>query len=133
MKLANAGGYKHGGKTSKHYASGGGVNEMGNAMKMPVRVKHGPVANTLQSGTYARGGKVDEEKPNLRLVKTHTGPHGHVAKIYKDRDYGEHRVRFYDPEGKHHHKADYHTDDVQDAHDTAMYELNRATDWKKSK
>ena len=59
VKLANAGGYKHGGKTTKKaYATGGNVNDMGKAVKMPLRIKHPPVANTLQSGTYKRGGNV---------------------------------------------------------------------------
>jgi len=59
VKLANAGGYKHGGKTSKKaYATGGEVNDMGKSVKMPLRIKHPPVANSLQSGTYKRGGKV---------------------------------------------------------------------------
>lgn len=59
VKLSNAGGYKDGGKTSKKaYATGGNVNDMGKSMKMPLRIKHPPVANSLQSGTYKRGGKV---------------------------------------------------------------------------
>jgi len=91
----------------------------------------------MQSGTFAKGGKVDyytdhakrleknPEKPNLRLLKTHTGPKGHVAKVYKDKDYGENRVKFYDPDGKYRSGADYHTDDLSDAHDTAKGQLNR--------
>jgi len=127
VKESNAGGYKHGGHASKkHYATGGNVVDSGKAEKMPRHFVSRPVANSLQSGTFKKGGKVDkEEKPNLRLVKTHTGPKGHVAKVYKDRDWGEHRVKFYSPEGKHHTESDYHTDDVEDAHDTAMHQLNR--------
>ena len=48
-----------------------------------------------------------------------------MAKVYKDRDYGEHRVKFFSPEGKHYPEGDYHTDDVSDAHDTAQGQLNR--------
>jgi hypothetical protein len=59
VKLANAGGFKHGGHTAKkRYATGGEVNTMGIAKKMPARMHHGPVANTMQSGTYKKGGKV---------------------------------------------------------------------------
>jgi hypothetical protein len=138
VKEANAGGYKHGGKASKkHYATGGNVVSDGKAEKMPRHFLSRPVANSLQSGTFAKGGKVDfysdlakkmqkdPEKPNLRLVKTHTGPKGHVAKVYKDKDYGEYRTKFYSPEGKHHTKADSHTDDLEDAHMTAMHEVNK--------
>jgi len=59
VKLSNAGGYKHGGHASKKaYATGGNVNDMGKSVKMPLRIKHPPVANSLQSGTYKKGGKV---------------------------------------------------------------------------
>jgi hypothetical protein len=133
---ANGGGYKMGGSAKKAYATGGTV-DTGKPVAMPKRPASKPVANSMQSGTFAKGGKVDyytdlakrleknPEKPNLRLVKAHTGPKGHVAKVYKDKDYGEHRVKFYDPDGKYRSGADYHTDDVSDAHDTAKGQLNR--------
>jgi hypothetical protein len=135
---SNAGGFKHGGHAAKkHYATGGNVVDDGKAVKMPHHFVSRPVANSLQSGTFAKGGKVDyysdlakrlqknPEKPNLRLVKTHTGPKGHVAKVYKDKDYGEYRTKFYTPEGKHLTEGDSHTDDAEDAHMTAMHEVNR--------
>ena len=126
VKEANAGGYKKGGAAKKHFATGGSVNNAGHAVAMPRKPVSKPVANTMQSGTFAKGGSVEkEEKPNLRLLKTHTGPKGHVAKVYKDKDYGEHRVKFFSPEGKHYSQADYHTDDAEDAHDTAQGQLNR--------
>jgi hypothetical protein len=133
---ANGGGYKMGGSAKKAYATGGTV-DTGKPVAMPKRPASKPVANSMQSGTFAKGGKVDyytdlakrleknPEKPNLRLIKAHTGPKGHVAKVYKDKDYGEHRVKFFDPDGKHRVDADYHTDDVSDAHDTAKGQLNR--------
>lgn len=62
--------------------------------------------------------KEEEDKPRLRLIKTHTlGPH--TAKVYKDLDWSEHRVKYF-KNGVHQTKADYHTDDVKDAHDTAI-------------
>ena len=148
VKESNAGGYKKGGAAKKHFATGGSVNNAGHAVAMPRKPVSKPVANTMQSGTFAKGGKVvsdwtvlnpslkqkfnrvnapaeKEEKPNLRLLKTHTGPKGHVAKVYKDKDWGEHRVKFFSPEGKHYSQADYHTDDAEDAHDTAQGQLNR--------
>jgi len=133
---ANGGGYKMGGSTKKAYATGGTV-DTGKPVAMPKKPMSRPIANSMQSGTFAKGGKVDfysdlakklqknPEKPNLRLIKTHTGPKGHVAKVYKDRDYGEYRTKFYSPEGKHLTEGDSHTDDSEDAHMTAKHEVNR--------
>ena len=127
VKEANAGGYKRGGSASKKaFATGGQVVDDGKAVKMPRHFVSQPVANSLQSGTFKKGGKVEkEEKPNLRLVKTHRGPDGHVAKVYKDRDWDEYRVKFFSPDGQHHPNADYHTETSEDAHDTAMGQVRR--------
>lgn len=126
VKEANGGGYKKGGSAKKAYATGGTVNT-GRPVAMPRKPVSRPIANSLQSGTFAKGGEVKkkEEKPNLRLVKTHTGPKGHVAKVYKDRDWDEYRTKFYSPEGKHLTEADSHTDDLEDAHMTAKHEVNK--------
>jgi len=127
VKESNAGGYKKGGAAKKHYATGGNVVDDGKAEKMPRHFVSKPVANTMQSGTFAKGGKVEkEEKPNLRLVKTYTGPKGHVAKVYKDRDWQEYRTKFYTPDGKYLTEGDSHTDDAEDAHSTAMNQVNHA-------
>ena len=126
VKNGNGGGFKMGGRASKKAYATGGTVDTGKPVAMPRKPVSRPIANSLQSGTFAKGGKVEkEEKPSLRLIKTHTGPKGHVAKVYKDREYGEHRVKFFSPEGKHMTNADYHTDDVSDAHDTAEGQLNR--------
>ena len=135
VKESNAGGYKRGGHASKKaYATGGNVVSTGKAEKMPKHFVSKPVANSLQSGTFktgggvkklAKGGSTYGESTPLRLVKTHTGSKGHVAKVYKDKDWGEHRVKFYNAEGKHLPDADYHTDDVSDAHDTAKHMVER--------
>jgi hypothetical protein len=144
VRKGNAGGFKMGGSTKKAYATGGTV-DTGKPVAMPKKPVSKPIANSLQSGTFAKGGKVDyysglakrleekPEKPNLRLLKTHTGPKGHVAKVYKDKDWGEHRVKFFSPEGKHHAEGDYHTDDLSDAHDTAKGQLNRYKQGGKAK
>jgi hypothetical protein len=59
VKEANAGGFKHGGHASKKaYATGGNVVDDGKAVKMPKHFVSRPVANSLQSGTFKRGGKV---------------------------------------------------------------------------
>jgi len=62
VKLGNGGGYKVGGKASKKaYATGGNVNDEGKAVKMPKHFVSRPVANSLQSGTFKKGGKVDRK------------------------------------------------------------------------
>ena len=125
VKNGNGGGYKMGGSTKKAYATGGTV-DTGKPVAMPRKPVSKPIANSLQSGTFAKGGKVEkEEKPNLRLVKTHTGPKGHVAKTYKDRDYGEYRTKFFTPEGKHLPNSDNHTDALDDAFGTAQSQVNK--------
>ena len=125
VKKGNAGGFKDGGSPKKAFATGGSVNDAGRAVAMPKHPVSQPIKNTMQSGTFKAGGKVvKEEKPNLRLLKTYTGPKGHVAKVYKDRDWEEHRVKFFSPEGKHQTEADYHSD-AEDAHSTAQSLVNK--------
>ena len=64
---------------------------------------------------------VKEEKSSLRLSKTmKLGPH--EAKVYRNTETGEHQVKFY-TDSKHHSKADYYTDDKEDAHGTATVGL----------
>ena len=59
VKMGNAGGFKSGGKASKKaYATGGSVNDEGKAVKMPKHFVSRPVANSLQSGTFKKGGRV---------------------------------------------------------------------------
>ena len=58
VKEANAGGYKKGGSAKKAFATGGNVVSDGKAEKMPRRPVSRPVANSLQSGTFKKGGKV---------------------------------------------------------------------------
>ena len=58
VKEANAGGYRHGGMAKKRYAAGGNVVDDGKAVKYPRHFVSQPVANSLQSGTFKRGGKV---------------------------------------------------------------------------
>jgi hypothetical protein len=70
-------------------------------------------------------GHYDDEKPNLRHVKTYTGPNGHVAKVYKDRDWGEHRVKFFKPDGTYMSKADAHPTEAEEAHDEARGAVER--------
>ena len=53
-----AGGYKKGGSAKKAYATGGNVIDDGRAVAMPKKHLSQPVANSLQSGTFKKGGKV---------------------------------------------------------------------------
>ena len=57
VRKGNAGGYKMGGSTKKAYATGGTV-DTGKAVAMPKKPVSRPVANSLQSGTFKKGGKV---------------------------------------------------------------------------
>lgn len=52
------GGFKKGGSAKKAYATGGAVNNSGHAVAMPKKPKSRPVANSLQSGTFKKGGEV---------------------------------------------------------------------------
>ena len=120
--------YKSGGKVQgdrgplradrKRRASGGSVNDYINRDGVAANAKLGKP----HVGAYAKGGSTyasQDDKPNLRLVKTHAGENGHSTKVYKDKDYGEYRVKHY-VNGEHQSKADYHTDDLDDAHSTAQ-------------
>lgn len=82
-------------------------------------IKHIGGLKTGGRAQRAKGGSTWGENTPLRLVKTYKGPNGHVAKVYKDQDWGEYRVKHFSPEGKHLEKADYHTDDREDANDSA--------------
>lgn len=57
VRNGNAGGFKKGGSTKKAYATGGKVDD-GKAQAMPKKAVSRPVANSLQSGTFKKGGKV---------------------------------------------------------------------------
>ena len=57
VRKGNAGGFKMGGSTKKAYATGGTV-DTGKPVAMPKKPVSRPVANSLQSGTFKKGGKV---------------------------------------------------------------------------
>jgi hypothetical protein len=58
VKLGNGGGYKKGGATKKHFATGGAVNDSGHAVAYPAKKPSAPVSNDRQSGTFKKGGSV---------------------------------------------------------------------------
>lgn len=91
VKKANAGGFKHGGSLGKAYATGGNVVDDGKAEKMPRRPVHPPVANTMQSGTYKRGGKVakngggkvSDDMPNEAKIQAHIDSNERALKAFE--------------------------------------------------
>jgi hypothetical protein len=133
--------YKRGGKIvkvhgedAKHHAgrkprkSGGRAVEM---MNRDQRDANEEREGSKHVGAFARGGvpmgHYDDEKPNLRHVKTYTGPKGHVAKVYKDHDWDEHRVKYFRPDGTYLPKADSHHSDAEEAHDESQSAVERGT------
>jgi hypothetical protein len=61
----------------------------------------------------------------MRLISTiHKAAAEATAKIYRDTEWNEYRVKFY-VQGHHLQDADYHTDCKEDAHSTAHGQLQR--------
>jgi len=60
VKMGNAGGFKHGGKTSKKAYATGGTVDSGKPVAMPQGAKKPsqPVSTNRQAGTFKKGGKV---------------------------------------------------------------------------
>ena len=54
----------------------------------------------------------------MRLIRTYAGPTCY-AKVYRDVEWNEYRVKFHVADTGYLTEADYHTDDKQDALDTA--------------
>lgn len=61
---------------------------------------------------------------SLRLIATIAGP-CKITKVYRDSEWDEYRVRLY-REGQHLASADHHTDDKDDAMQTARTEAHIA-------
>jgi hypothetical protein len=59
----------------------------------------------------------------LKLTATHTNGN-RTAKVYRDKEWEEHRVKHF-VDGVHQEKADYHTDDKEEAHSHAKQWANR--------
>jgi hypothetical protein len=70
VRNGNAGGYKKGGATKKHFATGGSVNSTGSAVAMPQGRKPAPkpVAINELTGTYKRGGRVAPGNRALQAI-----------------------------------------------------------------
>lgn len=126
VKESNAGGYRHGGHASKKaYATGGNVVSTGKAEKMPKHFVSKPVANTMQSGTFAKGGKVGSPIKGTRKLASY-GNDEHTAEVRYNPEYEEYQVHHY-KNGKHlgEGPVSYHYGDKEDAHDTAKHTVER--------
>jgi hypothetical protein len=89
VKLGNAGGYKKGGATKKHYATGGAVNNSGHAVAMPKKPASQPVSNDRQSGTFKKGGSVTPAEKKLQAnFKSENATAMKQAKAYSNEKYG---------------------------------------------
>jgi hypothetical protein len=89
VKLGNAGGFKKGGATKKHYATGGAVNDSGHAVAMPTKQASKPVSNDRQSGTFKKGGSVTPaQKKEQSAFKAENATAMKQAKAYSNEKYG---------------------------------------------
>jgi hypothetical protein len=89
VKLGNGGGYKKGGATKKHYATGGAVNDSGRAVAYPAKKKSAPVSNDRQSGTFKKGGSVTPaEKKEQSAFKSENATAMRQAKAMTNEKYG---------------------------------------------
>jgi hypothetical protein len=80
--------------------------------------RSGKYQNYKKGGsTKAKGGSTYGESSPLRLMKT-IGEGKKTAKVYKNPSSGEYQVKHF-LDGQHQKKADYFTDDKDDAHGTA--------------
>jgi hypothetical protein len=89
VKMGNAGGYKKGGATKKHYATGGAVNDSGRAVAMPQKAASKPVSNDRQSGTFKTGGSVTPaQKKEQSAFKAENATAMKQANAYSNEKYG---------------------------------------------
>lgn len=85
-------------------------------VKPPVDIS-AEVQDEVEDTTKNLAEEVEDVEEGLRLISTHTNGNK-TAKVYKDSEWGEHRVKLH-IDGKHQKNADYHTDDKEDAVGTA--------------
>jgi hypothetical protein len=82
---ANAGGYKMGGAAKKAYAMGGTV-DTGKPVAMPKKPVSKPIANSLQSGTFKKGGKVQRYNEQGLVDGSKGGYDAHYANEKKENE-----------------------------------------------
>ena len=91
VKNGNGGGYKRGGATKKHFATGGSVNNAGSAVAMPQGNK--PVPKPVEinelAGTYKKGGMVAPGNRKLQAISdSENAPAMRAAKAMSNEKYG---------------------------------------------
>jgi hypothetical protein len=92
------------------------IEEVAEVSESSPETEEVPASVSLLKEYQSRRVALDE---SLRLVSTHTSKDGKkVAKLYKDAEWSEHRVKHF-VDGKHQTEADYHTDDKAEAADHA--------------
>ena len=97
------------------------IQKITNAVGEDVTEKAKNVAENRDMGAWPVNESLNE---GMKLVSQH-GEGQHTAKVYKDSDWDEYRVKFY-KDGKHVGKAsDYHSDDLDDAQSTADSQIKR--------
>ncbi len=92
VKEGNAGGYKKGGAAKKHFATGGAV-DTGRAVAMPRKPVSQPVANSLQSGTFKKGGKVAHKADGGSMPVADDGYDPVVAREARRREAEQESIR----------------------------------------
>jgi hypothetical protein len=96
------------------------------AAKRALGPKGGKVTGIPDSHKHLYKEELEQVDESMKLIKTHIeGPHS--AKVYKDSDWGEYRVKYY-KRGVHQPEADSHHDDAKDAHNTAKFQLKKMSE-----
>lgn len=108
-------------KLIKHQVKGVNVarEKMAGRAKVPFSGQSNKAYDTVKKSLKE---EIDE---GLKLHKTYEQGNK-CAKVYRDAEWDEYRVKHF-INGKHHKKADYHTNDKDDAHSTAKYWLKEDT------
>lgn len=115
-------GASYGGGVKGALAGAAGAAAFGNYLNYKDQKKH---RKNVESNLKAAGIK-EETLTEMRLMATHTSADGKkVAKVCRKSETGEWVVKHH-VDGKYQPKADYFTQDKDDAHDTAKYWVNKS-------
>jgi hypothetical protein len=105
--------------------------DRGHTVEKIVNAVGEDVTEHAKSSYEGKSGNQWPISESVKIVSKH-GDGKHTAKVYKDSDWDEYRVKFF-KDGKHvGEDGDYHTDDLDDAKSTAesqikRYQMNEAT------
>ena len=109
-----------------YVAKGGNITKgetapMDSSLKYKKRIRAATVNSAALSGPNSVKKKKKSRITEMRLLKNHVNEKtGKGAKVYFDGEWDEYKVKHFD-KGQHVKNADYHTDDRNDAHDTAKH------------